>query len=478
MKAPFNRAPGAPIESGDFEEALRAAEALLTSGHHAEAEQIFRRASERDPARVEPQLGLARVHLEAGRASDAIGILSRVLLTHPRSAEAHLLAASAYEELGRHADAADHIALVHQQDPEQPEINRRLATVLGRLGDTRGLIRCLRRVVASTRGEDLEARTMLGIALSDKGHHDEAMQILRDVAERRGAVSSAYADLGMASLGAGKLEAAVAALGQALELDPRSAQAHCGLGLCYQKMGRWKEAAQAFASTEEWAPQLAVGPLNLGLVLDALGDRVGARRALLRAAALEPGDQEICAALDRLFVDSPEGQLRGELRATELLDLLDLLRLRARTGTLTVRRVGADGLGTGRLRVVRGQITSASAPGTARFDQALVDLGLMARQALESIIARVGGIDRESPEELGTMLLGEQAVDRRQLSKLLSRRIHESLMEILSWSHGAFSFAPEEDREPPAIFFNLQDVMSELVRVSDKLQHGNQRPAH
>jgi len=228
--------------------------------------------------------------------------------------------------------------------------------------------------------------------------------------------------------------------------------------------------------------------LNLGLVLEALGDRSGARRALLRAAALEPNDAEIRVALERFFVvpvddqgaasasrtPSNETSISGDLKSSQLLDVLEFLRLQNKTGTLVI----VSRAGRGAVRLIRGQITSASGPSTRRFDQAVVDTGLIGRANLEAVLGRAPGIDRESAEALGSVLLRERAVERRQLSKLLSRRIHESLVEILGWTEGVFSFQPEEDQEPPAIFFNLQDVMFELVRVSDERRHGIQGPAH
>jgi hypothetical protein len=63
------------------------------------------------------------------------------------------------------------------------------------------------------------------------------------------------------------------------------------------------------------------------------------------------------------------------------------------------------------------------------------------------------------------------------VAQLLSRRIHEALTEIIGWTEATFSFLPEEYQAPPAIFFNLQDVMMELVRMSDERRQGIQGPA-
>jgi Flp pilus assembly protein TadD len=301
--------------------------------------------------------------MESNRQEDAIRLLNEVLRADFRCVEAHLLAAAAHEKLGRLAEAADHLALLMAVEPDHVEANRRLAAILGRLGDTRGFVRCLRKIVAITNAQDVEALSMLGIGLSEDGQHFEAIEILQRVADACPQLGSAQADLGMALLNAGQFDKASAALTRALALDPTSAQAYCGLGLCYRRAGRWREAAEAFMSTEQLAPHRAIGPFNLALVLEALGDGHGARQALFRAAALDPNDEEIERALER-FLPRPgpdevgprrpitsvtsafDASIRGDLRMFPLLDVLEFLRLQAKTGTLAV--TSRRGVGAGR----------------------------------------------------------------------------------------------------------------------------------
>ena len=474
----------APLE---IDRALSAGLTLLGAGRPVEAEQIVRIACERAPERTDAQIALARIHVETGRESDALDLLTPVLRDDPHSIDAHILAASAYERTGSLTDAADHLSLVLAVEAHQLDAARQLVSVLGRLGDTRGLVRALRRVASLTRGADFDVLVTLGITLSGLGRHGEAIEVLKDVATRRQDVSSAYGDLGLALLTAGRLEEAQAAMQRALTLDPQSAQAYCGLGLCYQQMARFQDAAEAFSATERLAPQLAVGPMNLGLALDALGDRPGARSALLRAAALEPDDQEIQVALDRLFTGTaPSGATRttaevaapgvgisGDLSAVAFLDLLEFLRLRSASGRLAL----SSRAGAGEVQLYQGQITSATGPDTKPFDQALIAARLVSRSALESALTGTGHRDRQSAESVASVLIRKGVLGSRPVAQLLSRRIHEALTQILAWTQGAFSFVPEEYQAPPEVFFNLQDVRMDLVRRSDERRQGIQRPA-
>src|SRR6185369_3406052 len=346
------------------------------------------------------QIDAARAFLDTDRLDQALRVLNEVLRVDLRCVEARLLAAAAHETMGTLAEAADHLALLLSVEPDHLEANRRLAAILGRLGDTRGFVRCLRKIASITNFQDLDAMSMLGIGLSEDGQHSEAIEILHKVASACPDDSSAQADLGMALLNAGRFDRAAAAMTRALTLDPTSAQAYCGLGLCYRHVGRWHEAAQAFMSTEQLAPELAIGPYNLALVLEALGDTSGARQALFRAAALSPDDEEIERALDRLLhrfgpdegppraitgvTSSFDASIRGDLTGFPLLDVLEFLRLQSKTGALAV----TSRRGIGGVHIVRGQVISASAPGVKRIGEALVEAGLVSASRLEAALAR------------------------------------------------------------------------------------------
>ena len=310
------------------------------------------------------------------------------------------------------------------------------------------------------------------------------------MAARRRNVGSAYTDLGLAQLTAENTEDALATIEKALSLDARSAQAHCALGLCQQKLGRLREAADAFAASEQLAPEHGVGPLNLGLTLEALQDLTGARRALLRASALAPDDPEIQGALERLFGASagagstssqstaehaaPGVAIAGNLATTSFLDLLEFLRMRRRTGTLAL----SGSRGAGELRLYQGQISSAATSNTKRFDLALIEAKVISKSNLESFTradrparSRVGRVAGNAPHPRARRRAAPVA-------QILSRRIHAALTEIMSWPEGPFSFhASSEASGEPAIFFNLQDVVGELLRAGSDRKQGGQRPA-
>lgn len=462
-------------ESDSFETMVDVAAELAFAGFVADAEHVLRRTLERFPRRVEATVELVRLFLASGNDEKALRLATQGLREHHRNSDLHALAACANEQLGLYDEAANHWAAILAGDPNHSYANKRLAALLERSGDTTGAIDCLRRVVQATQGQDADAVTGLGIALSADGQHEEAIGLLTQVAKSQPDLGAAQADLANALLAADRIEDAITGFSEVLRLDPDSAQAYCGLGLAYQRIQRWHEAAEAFRTTEQLAPDQAVGPYNLGLALSALGESEEARSALLRAAALEPDDAGIREALQALLVPAddedeapvpiaPAPRFGGDLRTFQLPEVLEFLRLQNKTGSLVL----SSRRGAAIVRLVRGQVTSASAPGIARLGETLVARGIITADTLERALARQKMDDGESAEALGSVLLRERPAHREALTQAVFQQVIDALGEMLTWTEGAFSFHPGSDRGRPAIAFDLQNVVLEVLRIADE----------
>jgi tetratricopeptide (TPR) repeat protein len=437
-----------------------------------------------------PREERARLLLETDRYADALDEIALAIRDRPHDAPLRLLAFEVCERLGAVPEAADHLSVLLEAEPWHQEANRRLAELLAELGDAPGAIRCWRRLVAATHGEDSDAVTLLGVALSNDGQHAWAIELLAELTGRHPLHPGALANLGMAFLAAGREEEAVAAWTRALGLDPQSAQAHCGLGLTHHGHGRWEDAAAAFREAERLAPDSAVGSFNLGLTLERLGDRDGARRALLRAAALEPHDEEIQNVLTPLLArrsSSPGipsardvgASIQGDLESFDLLNVLEFLRMHAKTGSLVVSAPA----GVGILRLEQGMLIGGSAPRLKRVGEVLVRRGLISPANLASALSRQTelypglqeGGERDA-NTLGAILLREGFVDEKQLSDVLFRMIIHVIRQIKQWREGSFAFHPSEDSDFP-IRFNVQKVVLDLMRLEDERQHMRSGPA-
>lgn len=467
------------LSPDDGERAFLAAEQLVLAGCAGEAEQVCLRALGYEGLRSEVRAGFIRLLLDGGRDAAAREAIDRALAEQPEDPELRSLAAAACERLGDLSAAIDHLELVLVEEPDHPDLNRRLAALLGQTGERGRSITCWRRVTAQTGPEDFEASTALGIELSRDGQHAEAIETLGEVADQWPDQSAAHANLGMALLAAGHLEEAVKASRRALALDAQSAQAYCGLGLAYQQLGRLEEAAQAFQGTERLAPDNPAGPLNLAVVLDALGEREDARLALLRAAALAPEDQEIHDALARFLAASAaagvtvpnaaalDATIRGELKSFQLFDVLEFLRIQSKSGSLVL----SSRHGAGIVRLVQGALTSASAPGTPRLGDALVQHRLLSRAQLEAALGKQHELPDDTAEALGSILLHDKLIDRNQLAKVVFEQALLALGEMNSWTEGAFSFHPADGGEAPPVSFSVQQLVLELMRARDERDH-------
>jgi tetratricopeptide (TPR) repeat protein len=455
-----------------FETLIDVAAELAFAGFRADAEHVLHRVSERFPNRVEVKSELARLFLESGNPNKALQIAISSLQLHRHNADLHALAAAANEQLGLLGEAAAHWAAILANDPDHQYSNLRLASVLQQTGDVGGAIGCLRRVVEVTAGRDLESLTSLGILLSADGQHDEAIALLAEVVQVNPGLGSAHADLANAWLAADRVEDAIAGFSEALRIDPESAQAYCGLGLAYQRIQRWHEAAEAFRTTERLAPDQVIGPYNLGLALSALGEPEEARAALLRAAALAPDDLEIRAALEALLARprhdeqaaATSPRFGGDISTFALPEVLEFLRLQKKTGSLVI----SSRRGAGIVRLAAGRITSASAPGVRRLGQVLVERRILSAAELDALLAQQRAEDGESAEALGAVLLRRRPRDREALTQAVLKQVIDALAEALSWTEGGFSFHPGNDRESPAIAFDLQNVMLEILRLADE----------
>ncbi len=421
---------------------------------------------------------------EADRYADALEEIALVLHEQPHDIGLRLLASAACARVGALPEAAHHLALVASLEPKHVQANQRLAMLLAELGDTHGAIRSWRRVVAATQGRDSDAVTRLAIALSRDGQHDEAIELLSKLSQTQAHDAASLANLGLALLAAGRENEALAVLSRALALDPSSAEAHCGIGLHHQEHGRFQEAAVAFRATERLAPDSAVGSFNLGLALLRLGDLEGARRALLRAAALEPHDDEIQRALEPLLLRPPSSaslpssrdgaaSIHGDLESFDLINVLEFLRLQEKTGSLVV----SAPQGVGMLRLERGMLIGGSAPGLERLGELLVRRGLLSPEALQAALSRrrelYPGVEEAVEQDsttLGAILLRERSLDEQQLTDVLFQMIVHVIGQINQWREGAFAFHPSKDGGFP-IRFNVQNVVLDLLRVEDEQQH-------
>ena len=221
------------------------------------------------------------------------------------------------------------------------------------------------------------------------------------------------------------------------------------------------------------APDAVLAPFNLGLVLIALGRPEEARHALLRAAALNPDDAEIQDALQSLSAEPADpapaepadadqeaeqaAPFSGDIKTFALPEVLEFLRLQSKTGSLVV----SSRRGAAIVRLVRGRITGASAPGVKRLGESLVEKGLVSRPDLE-IVLKAQRARPDSSVSLGDLLLRQRPSDRSRSRERCSNRWSKRWWRC-SAGRKVRSLCIPAASGVPTISFDVQNVMLELM---------------
>jgi serine/threonine-protein kinase len=152
-----------------------------------------------------------------------------------------------------------------------------------------------RAIAAYNRGlksdpNDVEALSLLGLALTDSGQHDQAIARLKRAIHVQPQYAPAHLNLGVAYLRIGELDSAVAATEQARRLDPHDAHTLRNLGEAYRLQGRTEKAVAVLEEAVRVEPRNGTGWFNLGFTLLDQRDHTSALKALDRAKELQPLD--------------------------------------------------------------------------------------------------------------------------------------------------------------------------------------------
>ena len=357
-------------ESDSFETMVDIAAELAFAGFVADAEHVLRRAQERFPHRVEAKVELVRLFLASGNDEKALRLATQGLRDHHRNSDLHALAACANEQLGLYEEAANHWAAILADGSRSFLCEPPARRVARAAGDAAGAIDCLRRVVGATSGQDLDAITSLGITLSADGQHDEAIGLLTHVARSQPDLGGPQADLANALLAAGRIEDAITRFSEVAApgpgfgagvLRPRTrlskdrALARGGRGLSNRPSSS-RPIRPSAPTISGWRCPRSANPTTR------------ARRccARPRSSPTTPAFARRCsrcssaaAAADAPAPAAPVPRFGGDIRTFALPEVLEFLRLQNKTGSLVV----SSRRGAAIVRLVHGQVTSASAPG-------------------------------------------------------------------------------------------------------------------
>jgi len=146
----------------------------------------------------------------------------------------------------------------------------------------------LYRQVLASEPRNADALHLLGVACSQQGRHDEAVELILKASKIAPASAAMHLNLGNALLGAGRHSEAVARYRKALALEPRNAIAHRNLGSALNALNRPAEAEACYRKSVAVQPSYAEAHYGLGVTLMELDRNEEAIPCLERALALRP----------------------------------------------------------------------------------------------------------------------------------------------------------------------------------------------
>lgn len=158
--------------------------------------------------------------------------------------------------------------------------------------------------------------------------------------------------------------------------------------------------------------------------------------------------------------------IEGPLRELALPDVLQLVYLSRKTGTLTVRSESAAR--PGRVFFEQGAVVGAQAPGeSSRLGRLL----LMAGKVTAAQVERTLEEQRRAPGRLfGELLVTTQGVASADVERLLRFQVEETVFELVRWTDGYFRFEETPPLETGLIGIRLatESLLMEALRRVDE----------
>jgi tetratricopeptide (TPR) repeat protein len=234
-------------------ESLQQAWALHCAGQLGEAETVYLRILETEPAHPRALHLLGLLTFQMGRGDDAVKYLERAVAADPSPA-------ACYTGLG--------------------EVHRRL----GHLGPARN---CFERAV-QLEGRLVGAWYQLGSVCFQQQDWSSAERALRETLRLQPELAEAHYNLGNVLRITGRPQEAADSYRRALRFAPDSAGAHQQLGALLREGGDYAAARDKLVRAIELDPTNASSHYDLGATLLRLSEHDAARRHLLEALRLRP----------------------------------------------------------------------------------------------------------------------------------------------------------------------------------------------
>jgi len=155
--------------------------------------------------------------------------------------------------------------------------------------------------------------------------------------------------------------------------------------------------------------------------------------------------------------------IKGSLREAGLPDVIQLLSMGQKTGILTV----TEKEHFGSISFFKGNIVdSYLITRKNRIGELLVASGEMSEEQLAEALE----LQKKTGEKIGKILLKEKFVREESLVTYLKQQIQETIMTMMTWENGYFSFEPRfTDMDEELVAVNPANLLLETAKQADEL---------
>jgi tetratricopeptide (TPR) repeat protein len=258
----------------------------------------FREAVRLDDKSFEPRYNLAAALTNKGRRKEAAEQLHLLISQRPASAPAHNLLGTVFLEQAQAEAAAAEFKAALVADPSFAPASYNLAEVLLSQKRYPAAIDCVQNALKSSPPADLAGplQVALGIAYSENGNTDKAIETLRAAIKSHPRLAEAHFNLATlyAKLGAERgYQPAIAEYRETLRLNPRDDDARYSLAKVLINLGNSQEAIPLLKVYVRDRQRDAQGYHLLGTGYSNSGQMALAAEVLERAAELDAHDYDV-----------------------------------------------------------------------------------------------------------------------------------------------------------------------------------------
>lgn len=277
---------------------------LARTDHLDEAREQFEKVVKLQPNSHDARMNLGIALADAGDAKAALAEFQAAVKLAPQSASAHHNLGRAYNDLGQFQRAREELERSLELDPKLLPALQSLALMEREAKNLQRSADLLQRVLALD-PNDAVAHYILGDNLSDLSRTEEAISHWKRAVEINPSYRRALYKLSLALRErdpeqSHQYNRRFLKLRKTQQLTDRAGTLG-DTGLVYARNGQFPEAIETIKKAIELCGDCAAEGLlhkNLGLVYGKSGDYLNARKQLLVAREILPGDREIDVALE------------------------------------------------------------------------------------------------------------------------------------------------------------------------------------